>query len=378
MRQYKISVADSVLEDLDYRLKTTIWPEQIEGSEWEYGANIKYVKELCDYWQRQYDWRKFEKQLNKYPQFVCTIDGVDIRFWHVKSEQNNAIPLLLLHGWPGSAYEFFDLIEPLSNPDCDSPAFDVVVPCLPGFGFSGKPKEAGWGVARVADAFHELMKNQLGYEKYAVQGGDWGAMIASKMGSIYANSLICIHINFPNIPIPVPQDEFDSLPDADKEMIITQSKFDMAEGAYHLVQETKPDSLTISQSNSPAGIAAWIVEKFRTWSDCDGDIEKVYSKDKLLTNIMFYWAGSSISSAARIYYESYQNPELHWGAPNPQITAKTAVAFFPKDLFNRPKGWVEKHYNLVRWTNMPSGGHFAALEKPELLIKDIRETFIEL
>jgi microsomal epoxide hydrolase len=375
LREYRIHVEDAALDDLKARLLNTRWPEQIEGAGWGYGADLGYVRELCRYWRQDYDWRRVEARLNALPQYTCRVDGVDIRFWHLRSGREDAIPLLLLHGWPGSAYEFFDMIEPLARPeDPGAPAFDAIAPCLPGFGFSGKPSEPGWGCLRMAQALDGLMR-ELGYGRYAVQGGDWGAMIAARMGDVCADRLIGIHINFPNIPIPVPDEEYAALSEGDRRALVSQAAFDAREGAYHLIQETKPDALTLAQTDSPAGLCAWIVEKFRTWSDCGGDLESVYTKDRLLTNIMFYWAPASVASAARLYYESYHDPAAHWGAPDPHIKAPTAVAFFPRDPFNRPEGWVRRHFNVVRWREMPAGGHFAAMEKPALLLGDIREAF---
>ncbi len=282
-------------------------------------------------------------------------------------------------GWPGSSFEFFDLIKPLTDPESygfdQADSFDVIIPDIPGFGFSGKPTVSGWGAARVARALDILMTEELRYSRYGAQGGDWGSMISARLGANHADHVCAIHINFACIPIPAPEEEVSILSQEDQVALRASSDFDHKEGAYHLVQETKPDSLTIGQSDSPAGIAAWIIEKFRTWSDCDGNLEKKYSKDQLLTNIMFYWVNNSIASAARLYYESYQDQETHWGAPNPVINTPTAVAIFPHDPFNRPRGWAEQHYNIVRWTNMPSGGHFAAMEEPELLVDDIREYF---
>lgn len=375
IRPYTIHVEDEVLDDLKFRLERTRWPEPIRGSGWEYGSNIDYIKELCAYWQYVYDWRHWEAELNKWPSFMVEIDGVDIRFWHVKGKGENPFPLLMLHGWPGASFEFFEMIGPLTDPasyggdpaDC----FDVVIPDLPGFGFSGHPKEPGWGADRMAQTVHTLMTEALGYSKYGAQGGDWGSMICARLGIRYPEQACALHLNYANLPIPM----IDELPPEDMEACDRQMEFDFWEGAYHLIMETKADSLTVAQCDSPAGFAAWVIEKFRTWSDCNGDLESVYTKDQLLTIIMFYWAGNSIFSAARLYYESFHNPELHWGAPDPQIKSPTGVAFFPKDPFNRPKSWAEKHYNLVRWNVMPCGGHFPALEQPALLTEDVRSFF---
>ncbi|MDR0874911.1 MAG: epoxide hydrolase [Clostridiales Family XIII bacterium] len=365
VRPFEIKVPDSVLTDLHERLERTRWATSVAGGDWKYGADITYIRSLCDYWKDQYDWRAQERLLNAYPQFLCEAGGVDLHFWHIRGKGANPFPLLLMHGWPGSAYEFFEMIEPLSE------TFDLVIPDLPGFGFGGIPKEAGWGAARVANAFHTLMTEKLGYERYGTQGGDWGAMISARLGACYPKQVAGIHINFVFLPtIPV-----SGLPPEDMRRVQEQIEFDKHEGAYHLVHETKPDSLTIGQSDSPAGLAAWITEKFRTWSDCGGEIERKFSKDALLTNLMFYWANNASASAARLYFESHADPALNFGAPDPKITVPTAVAHFPFDPFNNPRSWAEKHFNIVRWTDMPSGGHFPAMEEPELLARDVREFY---
>lgn len=375
VKEYKISVPDSVIEDLHRRLSDIRWPSAIPGAGWRYGIDYDYLKEFCAYWRDEYDWRACERALNEYPSFIANIDGVDIRFWHVKGKGEAPFPLLLIHGWPGSSYEFFETIGPLTDPVSyggkSEDSFDVVVPDLPGFGFSGHPTEPGWGVDRMARALDKLMTEELGYAYYGSQGGDWGSMISSRIGTLFADHVKGIHLNFALLPIPM----LDELSPEDMEACKKHADFDALEGAYHLIQETKCDAVTMAQSDSPAGLAAWIIEKFRIWSDCGGDLESVYTKDRLLTNLMFYWAPNSTASAARIYFESWHDPELNWGAPDPQIKAPTAVAHFPGDPFNRPKGWAERHYNLVRWTEMPRGGHFAAMEEPDLLVRDIREYY---
>jgi len=378
IRPYKINVSEEVLTDLNRRLDNTRWPEQVENAGWDYGSNTEYIRELCSYWRNEYDWRAWEEKLNRYPSFIAECDGVDIRFWHVKGKGENAFPLLLLHGWPGSSLEFFEMIGPLTDPAAyggdPADSFDVVVPDLPGYGFSGKPKVSGWGAARVAAALNSLMTEGLGYDHYGTQGGDWGSMISARLGALYPEHVSAIHLNFAFLPIPM----LDELPPEDMARCKEQEAFDLWEGAYHLIQETKTDSLTLAQTDSPAGLAAWIVEKFRSWTDCGGDVESVCSKDILITNLMFYWAPNSVASAARLYYESFHDPAKHWGAPDPHIPVKTAVAHFPGDPFNRPRSWAEKHYNIVRWTDMPAGGHFPGLEKPELLTEDMRSFYRDI
>ena len=369
-RPFQIAVSDDVLADLKRRLRETRWPEPLEGADWDYGANIAYVRELCAYWAETYDWREHEARLNAIPGFVAEVDGVDIHFWHVRGKGPNPFPLLLIHGWPGSMMEFERLIPLLTDPASHggdaADAFDLVIPALPGFGFGGKPKERGWGITRIAAAFDVLMSRELGYASYGVQGGDWGGIIASKMGSAHADHVSAIHLNF--LLAPPPKD----MSEADVEAAKRRDSFQAGETGYSNVQGTKPDSLTIAQSDSPAGLAAWITEKFRTWSDCAGALDSIYSKDTLLTNIMFYWAPNSAASAARIYYEARRDAAAFAYA---KIEVPTGAAVFPGEPWRVPRNWAEARYNITRWTEMARGGHFAALEQPELLAGDVREFF---
>ena len=261
-RPFRIDVPDAVLTDLRERLARTRWPEPIPGTEWDYGAKVDTVRDLCEYWRDGYDWRAAEADLNAVPGFLCEVDGVDLHYWHVRGRAPDAFPLLLIHGWPGSIYEFRELLGPLSE------QFDLVVPALPGFGFGGKPRERGWGVTRIAAAFDALM-SRLGYERYGVQGGDWGGIIAAKLGAAYPERVAGIHVNYVIAPPP---------PDAGPEHADAVEQYRLwrtYEDAYSRLQRTKPDSLTVGQADSPAGLAAWILEKFRTWSDCDGDVDRL-------------------------------------------------------------------------------------------------------
>jgi epoxide hydrolase len=370
LRPFRIDVPAEVLDDLRRRLSSTRWPEPIPGAGWEYGAQIESVRELCEYWRNAYDWRGEEARLNAYPQFLAEVDGVDLHFWHVRGHGPNPFPLLLIHGWPGSMFEFFGLIEQLTNPAANGgrpeDAFDVVIPALPGFGFGGKPQERGWGITRIATAFETLMTRDLGYSHYGIQGGDWGGIIAAKMGSAHAANVAGLHLNFVVAPPP------SELNEADREAIARRDAFQVAETGYSNVQGTTPDSLTVAQTDSPAGLAAWILEKFQVWSDCDGDPFAAVSMDTLLTNLMFYWAPNSVASAARIYYEARRDPD---GFRYAKVQVPTAVAVFPKEPWRAPRNWAEQRFNLVRWTEMSKGGHFAALEQPELLLKDVRSFF---
>jgi epoxide hydrolase len=359
MRPFAIEVPDAALADLRDRLRRTRWPEPVAGAGRDLGVDLAELRELCAYWADGYDWRAWEARLNALPGFLCEVDGVDLHFWHVRGAGPSPLPLLLLHGWPGSMLEFLELVGPLT-----ADGFDVVVPALPGYGFGGKPREPGWGVSRMAEAFHALMTRELGYERYAVQGGDWGGIIAAQLGAGHPDNVTAIHVNFVVVPPPgEPGPE-----DAEAlERLRTWRRF---QSAYLRVQSNEPDALTVAQGDSPAGLAAWIAPRFRTWS------ERPVDRDVLLTNLMFYWAPNSVASAARIYHETAREP----GGLNrrPRVDVPVAYAAFPGELVRPPRHWVEPHYAIARWTDMPHGGHFAALEEPELLLDDVRAFFATL
>ena len=356
MRPFAIEVPDAVLDDLRDRLRRTRWPEPVVGGGWDLGADLGQLRELCAYWADGYDWGAWEARLNGLPGFLAEVDGVDLHLWHVRGAGPSPTPLLLLHGWPGSMLEFLDLVEPLA-----AEGFDVVVPALPGFGFGGKPRERGWGVGRIADAFHALMTRELGYERYVVQGGDWGGIIAAQLGADHPDQVAGIHVNFAVVPPP------DERRPEDAEALERLHAWRRLQSAYLRVQSLEPDALTVAQGDSPAGLAAWIVPRFRTWS------ERPIDRDVLLTNLMFYWAPNSTASSARIYYETAREP----GGLNrrPRVEVPVAHASFPHELVRPPRHWVEPHYNVVRWTDMPCGGHFAALEEPALLLDDMLAFF---
>ncbi|MFD6063247.1 epoxide hydrolase family protein [Rhodococcus wratislaviensis] len=373
VRPYTIAVPEEVLVDLKERLARTRWPEKIEGAGWDYGTDVAYLRELCDHWAHRYDWRDWERRLNNIPGYVCEVDGVDLHFWHVRGTGPNPTPLLLLHGWPGSIVEFLELIGPLTDPAAHggdpADSFDVVVPELPGFGFSGAPRTAGWSLSHIASVFNSLMVDQLGYDRYAVQGGDFGGLIASRMGAYHSESVLGIHLNLiMGTPPAEPGPE-------DLEHLERYTRFSERALGYLQVQNTTPDSLMIAQSDSPAGLASWIIEKFRSWSDCGGDIESSFDKDLLLTNLMFYWAPNSAASAARLYYETSRAEDWYLKA---RVELPVAYAEFPHENFVPPRTWVDTQYDIARWTTMPSGGHFAALEEPQLLLDDVRTFFRSL
>jgi microsomal epoxide hydrolase len=371
IERFEISVDDSVLDDLRRRLVATRLPDQIEGSGWEYGTPVAYLRELVDYWRDGYDWRAQETRLNELPHFRARIDGQPIHFVHARSSREDAFPLLLVHGWPGSIVEFLDVIPRLTDPGANrggpDDAFHVVAPSLPGYGFSEPTRTPGWDVARIARAFIDLMP-LLGYTRYGVQGGDWGAQVATRMGALDPDHCAAIHLNMPIADRP---DEHVPLTDEEQADLAAMAQFTREESAYARLQSTKPQTLGAALNDSPAGLLAWIVEKFRAWSDCEGHPETIFTRDQLLTNVMLYWVTQTITASARLYWEFQHSGE---GAP-PFVTVPTGVARYPKEVIRFPRAWVERRYNLTHWVVMPRGGHFAAMEQPELFVEDVRAFF---
>jgi len=378
VRPITIAVPDAVLEDLRARLDRTRLPDQIPGTGWDYGTDRAYLEGLLEYWRNGYDWREQERRINALDNYVTRIDGVDVHFIHVRSPEPNAMPLLMTHGWPGSFVEFLDLVGPLTDPAAyggdAADAFDLVIPSLPGFGFSGKPMERGYGPERMSDILAALME-RLGYDRYGAQGGDWGAIISRSLAGNYPDHVIGLHSNFIlGGPAPGVDPAAGVSPE---EMAMREERTEaFAEGsAYQEIQGTKPQTLAYGLNDSPAGLAAWIVEKFQGWTDNDGTPDSAIDRDAMLTNVTLYWVTQTISSSTRIYYESRHAPTTR---PVRFVEVPTAGAIFPKEIYFTPRAWAESRYNIVRWTVMPRGGHFAALEQPELLVDDVRAFFREL
>jgi len=370
---FEIRVDESVLDDLRNRLAQTRFPDQIEGTGWEYGIPADYVRELVEYWRDTYDWRAHEARLNELAHFRTSIDDQSIHFIHARSPHADAFPLLLTHGWPGSVVEFLDVIPRLTDPEAHdgsaADAFHVVVPSLPGYGFSEPTRTRGWDVRRIARAFTELMR-RLGYERYGAQGGDRGAQVATRVGPLDPEHCAAIHLNMPLADRP---DEPVPLSEAEKADLAVMAHFRLEESGYAQEQGTKPQTLGVALNDSPAGLLAWIVEKFRAWSDCDGHPENVFTRDQLITNVMTYWVTQTITSSTRLYWERTHVDASEDGAGF--VGVPTGIARYPKEPLRVPRPWVERRYNVTHWADMPRGGHFAAMEQPALFVDDLRSFF---
>ncbi|HSF05013.1 MAG TPA: epoxide hydrolase [Methylomirabilota bacterium] len=377
-RPFTISVPADVLGDLRARLSRVRWPDTVPGGGWSYGTDLAYLKDLVAYWQDVYDWRRHEAELNRLRQFTVPLAGIELHFVHEPGVGPAPLPLLLSHGWPGSIVEFQRLIPMLTDParfGADpADAFTVVAPSLPGYAFSFRPDQPRFGVAEIAEAFATLMTDVLGYGRYAAQGGDWGGFITSCLGVTHPDRLAGIHLNL----LAVRRDAAltASATPEEKTYFVELEHWLREETGYQWIQGTRPQTLAYGLTDSPAGLAAWIVEKFRAWSDCGGDIERRFPKDVLLTNIMLYWVTGAIGSSFWPYYARRHSP---WPISERRpVTVPTAYAAFPREILRPPRSLAERVYNIRRWTPMPAGGHFAALEEPELLVADIRAFFREL
>jgi epoxide hydrolase len=371
---FEIRVDDAVLEDLRDRLARTRFADQIGGTGWDYGLPVEYLRDLAQYWRDVYDWRAEEARLNRLEHFRTEIDGQSIHFVHARSQHADAMPLLLTHGWPGSIAEFLDVIPRLTAPEAHGgraeDAFHVVAPSLPGYGFSEPTRTRGWDTWRVARAFTELMQ-RLGYARYGAQGGDWGAQVSTRIGLVDPEHCAGIHLNMPIGERP--NDASTPLSEEDQATLAAMAHFQREESGYANEQATKPQTLGAALNDSPAGLLAWIVEKFRTWSDCDGHPENVFTRDQLLTNVTIYWVTQTITSSARLYWEN-QHVRSKEGAGR-RVEVPTGVACYPKEVVRFPRAWVERRYNVTYWNDMPRGGHFAAMEQPELFVDDVRAFF---
>jgi len=382
IRPFKIHVDDAVLVDLRGRLGRTRWPNELDDTGWEYGVPVGYVKDLVDHWRTKYDWRAEERRLNQFDQLITHIDGIDIHFIHQRSKKKNATPLVIVHGWPGSVVEFTKIIGPLVDPVAHGgkaeDAFHVICPSLPGFGFSGKPRERGWSSQRMAETIAKLMA-RLGYDRYGAQGGDWGAGVTRWLAANDGGHCIGGHSNFPPGGQPM-DDPMRGVTPQELERHQQRVRELNDQKAYGAIQGTRPLTLGYGLNDSPAGLAAWIVDKFWAWSDHGGDLDKSFTRDELLTNVMVYWVTETMPSSVRIYYESSHNnarPPSMSAFTNTGKPAPMGYALFPKEINVPPRAWVERSTGsqFIHWTEMPKGGHFAAMEQPQLLVEDVRKFF---
>jgi pimeloyl-ACP methyl ester carboxylesterase len=378
IRPFRIAIPERTLSDLRERIARTRWPDEIPGSGWDYGTKLDYLKELLDYWRDGFDWRAQERKLNLLSHFVADVDGLDVHFVHERGCGPDPTPLLVLHGWPSTFFEMSKLVPLLTDPAAhggdSAQSFDVVVPSLPGCGFSQRPREPGMHKTRMAELFSKLMTDVLGYARFAARGGDVGAGVVSLLALDYPDRLIGIHVSDVYRPYLGPGARH--FTDAERKYFDEERTWMEAEGAYDHLQATKPQTLGYGLNDSPAGLAGWIVEKYRSWSDCGGDIERRFTKDEILTQLTIYWVTETINSANRLYFERDRAPR-ELGAED-RVRVPTAVTIFPGDIDQPPREWGERVYDVRRWTEMPRGGHFAALEEPALLARDIREFFRSL
>ena len=376
MEPFTLAVPQAQLDDLRQRLQRTRWPDQIAGYGWRQGTERGYLQELVAYWQQGYDWRRQEAQWNEFPQFTTTVAGQRLHLVHARSPHAGARPLLILHGWPGAVYEFYKHIPRLTQPERfggqAGEAFHVVAPALPGYGFSAAPSAPGATPRRLAAWLHALMVEALGYRRFALQGGDWGSVIASWLALDHPGSVLALHLNMaamrpalgPGAP-PLT---------AEERAFLERAKAQRSEDlAYQAIQGTRPQTLGYGLHDSPAGLAAWLVEKFRAWSDCGGDVERAISRDEMLTLITWYWVTGSITSSMRLYYEhKHASDALQ---PGQRVAVPTGFADFPGEVLRAPRSWIERCYALEHWQDMPRGGHFAALEQPQLLAEELWKFF---
>ena len=374
-RPFTIRIADDVLTDLNERLARVRWPDEPPGAGWQYGSDLSYMQELVAYWRERFDWRAHEAKLNEFRQYTVPVAGIDLHYIHQPGVGPDPLPLLLSHGWPSSVWEFYKLIPLLTDParfgSDPADAFTVVAPSLPGYAFSYRPNQPRFGTTEITDAFATLMTDVLGYQSFVAHGGDWGSSITARLGLDYADRLRAIHVTLLPVRRDLPRPEH---PTPEEERYLADlARWLGEETGYQAIQGTRPQTLAYGLTDSPTGLAAWIVEKFRAWSDCGGDVERSYTKDELLTTVMIYWATGAINSSFWPYYA-----RLHGGwqlPPGTRVEVPTAHADFPREIVRSPRAWAERSLNIRRWTTMPSGGHFAALEEPELLANDLREFF---
>jgi pimeloyl-ACP methyl ester carboxylesterase len=375
---FRVEVPEDRLADLRERLARTRWPEAETVGDWSQGVPLAYLRELCRYWADGYDWRATEARLNRLPQFRTTLDGLGIHLLHVRSPHPGALPLVLTHGWPGAIVEFLKVIGPLTDPAAHggdaADAFHLVCPSLPGYGFSDKPAEPGWGVERIAGAWARLMA-RLGYRRYGAQGGDWGTSVSTCIARQDPDHVVGIHLTPPLAP-PDPA-TFGDLTEAERSALAQLEQADAWDSGYSKEHATRPQTVGYSLVDSPAGLCAWIVEKLWAWTDHDGDLERVLTRDELLDNVMLYWLPGTGASSARLYWESLRQVN-QWisGEVTDAVTVPTGCSIFPRELQRPSRRWAERRFRDIRWWNeLDKGGHFAAFEQPELFVEEVRSFF---
>ena len=374
IRPFRIDIPQAALDDLHRRLDRTRWPSELPGVGWERGVPLSYLQELAAYWRNEYNWRAWEARLNEFPQFTTEIDGANVHFLHVESPEPDALPLVLTHGWPGSVVEFAEVIGPLADPAAHgldpADAFHVVVPSMPGFGFSGPTHETGWDTVRIAAAWAELMR-RLGYERYGAQGGDWGAQVSRSLGIHDAEHVVGVHLNFlPTFPSGDPA-ELEGLTEAEQERLARLENFGTEESGYFTLQRTRPQTIAYGLTDSPVGQLAWIVEKFKAWTDSETVPEDAVDLDQVLTNVMLYWLTETARSSADLYREDM----AAWGEPEINATP-IGLALFPAEVGQPIRKLAEPYNtNIIHWSEFDRGGHFAAMEEPDLFVDDVRAFF---
>jgi pimeloyl-ACP methyl ester carboxylesterase len=372
VRPFRIEVPEADLVDLRERLARTRWGEPATIGGWTQGVPLDYARELCEYWRTRYDWRRCEAELNALPQFRTSLDGggddaVDVHVLHVRSRHADALPLLLTHGWPGSVVEFLDVVDALTDPPDPRDAFHLVIPSMPGFGFSGKPAVAGWGAERIAVAWAQLM-DRLDYDRYGAQGGDWGSAVTAALASAIPEAIVGIHLTMPLALRPDPDDQPLSAPD--KAALLARKAFRKVGLGYALEQATRPQTLGYGLVDSPVALCTWIVEKFWDWSECAGDPANAVRRDRLLDDVMLYWLPATGTSSIRLYWESYRRRRMD------PVEVPTGVTQFPAEPQRVPRSWVERRFTDLRYWSEPTvGGHFAALEQPEVFVDEVRAFF---
>ncbi len=374
IKPFRIEIPEPELEDLRRRLSATRWPERETVDDWSQGIPLSYIQEVCAYWAEKYDWRARETLLNQWSQFKTEVEGLDIHFIHARSPHKDAMPIVITHGWPGSIVEFQRAIGPLTDPTAHggdaSDAFHVVCPSLPGYGFSDKPKTTGMSVDKIGGLWAQLMA-RLGYDRYAAQGGDWGAMVTSAIGMQDTEHCLGIHLNMP-IVAPDP-DTMNDLSEQEQGALASMQHYEQQGSGYSKQQSTRPQTLGYGLTDSPAGQAAWILEKFHAWTDCNGHPENVLGRDELLDNVMLYWLPGTSASSGRLYWESFTNPMMD------DIEIPVGCSIYPKEIFRCSRRWAEKRFkNIIHWNELEAGGHFAAFEQPESYVSEVRTCFRSL